>query len=621
MTTRDNATKSPFLACVSLLRACARLLPAAGLLFAITAQTPAQTPGPAVTTTSQAIFPLSQVHRGLMGVAYTVFEGTQPEPMQVEILGVLHDAIGPGQDMILARLRGEKPEYTGVVAGMSGSPVYIDGKLLGALSYRIGQFSKEPIAGITPIESMLELRSSKPGAQQSSTSSANSALPSQMGLPASASAPDMQPMETPLVFSGFSQQTISLFADRFNALGLRPIAGMASSLGSASPETKQPGPLVPGSAVSAVLVEGDLNISATCTVTYVDPQQMLACGHPITQYGNVSMPMTKAEVVATLASPLNSFKIINTTETIGTITQDRASAILGRFGQTAQMVPITINIRPDAKTELKPRSFHVQVLNNAHLTPAAVLVSVYQSLQGTNTSGDQLSYHLTGQLDIAGQTPVTLNTLIAPTEQLPSGIAAALYINQHFASLYDNTLEQPDVRGLTLNVDVVPERRSAQLESVRLSTLEAHPGDTVTLEATITPYHTAQRVIQIPFTLPQTLTPGPLRILVSDAATLDRVALPPLFLTQHTLPVAAEIAQLNRQHSNGSIYITLLDHNAQAILQSQSLPELPLSMANVMQPLRETREMSLTGESVHEAASFATGFQFTGSQVLTLEIR
>ena len=189
------------------------------------------------------VFPLKDVTRGLKGVAYTVFEGVNPEAMDVEILGVLKDSIGPGQDMILARLHGPKPEYTGVVAGMSGSPVYVDGRLLGALSYRIGQFSKDPIAGITPIEQMFEVRDGQSVAGEGGGSKA----PVGAGM-------EMQAMETPLVFSGFSQQAVERFGGAFREMGMTPVAG----LGGVDGEAKQPEPLVPGSAVSAVLVRGGL---------------------------------------------------------------------------------------------------------------------------------------------------------------------------------------------------------------------------------------------------------------------------------------------------------------------------------------------------------------------------
>ena len=249
---------------------------------------------------------------------------------------MLKDSIGPGQDMILARLHGAKPEYTGVVAGMSGSPVYIDGRLLGALSYRIGQFSKEPIAGITPIEQMFEVRDGQGVGAAEGRRNPTLSRCARMGHPSG----KMQAMETPLVFSGFSAGGGGAVWGAFRELGMTPVAG----LGGVDTEAKQPEPLVPGSAVSAVLVRGDLSVAGTCTVTYVDKDQLLACGHPLTQFGQVSIPMTKTNVVATLASPLNAFKIVNATETVGAFTQDRASAILGRFGAKARMIPVVVEV-------------------------------------------------------------------------------------------------------------------------------------------------------------------------------------------------------------------------------------------------------------------------------------
>ena len=420
------------------------------------------------------VFPLSQIKRGMQGVAYTVFEGVNPEPMQVEILGVLKDSLGPGQDMILARLHGTKPEFTGVVAGMSGSPVYIDGKLVGAISYRIGQFSKEPIAGITPIEQMLEVRDGevRPASARGENQGGvrNSAA---TGLPAvnAGSGVEMQAMETPLVFSGFSQETVDRFGDRFRAMGLTPVAG----LGSADSKASQPEPLVPGSAVSAILVRGDLSVAGTCTVTYVDPTRLLACGHPITQYGPVDMPMTKAAVIATLPSPLNAFKIVNTTETVGAFTEDRASAVMGRFGAKARMIPVTVQVvqpttpgTPGSQTATREKTFRFEVLDNRQLTPSAMLVSIYQSLQGTNTAAAEMSYRLNGEIEVQGLSTVRVAGIVAQNELYPAAINAALLVNDRFNRVYGNALDQPVVTGLKLKMEGIPERRTAVLESARL---------------------------------------------------------------------------------------------------------------------------------------------------------
>jgi SpoIVB peptidase S55 len=566
---------------------------------------------PAAAPAVTKFFPLSEVKRGMKGVAYTVFEGVNPEPMQVEILGILKDALGPGQDMILARLHGDKPEYTGVVAGMSGSPVYIDGRLVGALSYRIGQFTKEPIAGITPIESMLQVRDGDGGAAVGMERAAvkSSGMDGQ---------PEVRAMETPLVFGGFSQETVERFGDRFRAMGLTPVAG----LGGANPTAVQPEPLVPGSAVSAVLVRGDLSMAGTCTVTYVDPKRLLACGHPITQYGPVDMPMTKAEVLASLASPLNSFKIINTTETVGAFTEDRASAIMGRFGVKARMIPVEVEVAPkiiEGKPAGAPKTLHFEVLDNRQLTPSTMLVSVYQSLQTNNTAAEEMSYRVSGELDVKGLPPVRIEGMMAQNDFFPGTINAALLVNDRFSKVYGNALEQPVVTGLKLKAEAIPARMTAVLESARLSRIDAHAGDEIEVEATLHPYQADAKVVWVKVKLPVDLAAGALRVVVSDGATVDKLMT--RTTAQRSVGLADTVAELNRMHANDRVYVTLLDHATQAVLEGEALPGVPLSMANVLEPLKDAQKMQLTGESAVESGSVDAGYAVSGSQVLNLLVK
>lgn len=646
---------------------------------ALSASSTAASPPAPLPPAHTEIFPLAEVRRGLTGVAYTVFEGVRPEPMGVEILGVLKDAIGPGQDMILGRLHGEKAEYTGVVAGMSGSPVYVNGRLVGALSYRIGVFSREPICGITPIEQMLEVRDRKPGsrgmrvAASAGTPATPSATPGSPARPdqqSVAAAGEVQPIETALVFGGFSRNTVERFGGAFREMGMTPVAGLG---GAAPAGTRQPEPIVPGSAVSAVLVRGDLSISGTCTVTYVDPRQLLACGHPITQFGSIAMPMTKAEVVATLASPYNAFKIINTTETVGQFTEDRASAILGRFGETARMIPVSVDVIPphaqpsptasaalNANPSAAPAlltinsgqpplpfaksvppeaslpngapapsaAMHFEVLDNRELTPQAMLVSVYQSLSATNASENQMSYRMTGELTVKGQPPVRMEGIMTPAESGSGAISSAMYVNDRFGRLYGNAMEQPEVTGLHLRMEALPGRRSAVLEGARLGATEVRPGEVLDVEATVHPYQAQAEIVRLKVKLPQTLTPGQMRIVLSDSATVDKLtgAGPAGGVTAtggaaHPVPLADSVAQMNRSHPNDRLYVTLLEHTAQAGLESESLPGLPLSIANVLEPLKTSQKVQLTGESAVEAASASLGYALTGSQVLTVEVR
>jgi hypothetical protein len=601
-------------------------------------------PNPPATT---KFFPLSEIHRGLQGVAYTVFEGTKPEPMGVEILGVLHNAIGPRQDMILARLEGAKAQYTGVVEGMSGSPVYIDGKLVGALAFRIGQFSKEPICGITPIQQMLgveeqgtELRAQ--GAEDGDRGSGNweqataygvqrTAFNSAEGAVAVASPGDgagalnsslIQPMDTPLVFSGFSAAALALWKEHAPA-GLMPVEG----IGGSESDENQPDPLVPGSAVSAVLVRGDLDIAATCTVTYVDPKKMLACGHPITQFGPVSMPMTKADVVATLPSPAEAFKIINTTETVGSITEDRESAILGEFGKPARMIPVTLHVTPEpsgaasgvAGAGSAGGTLHFEVIDQPQVTPMAVMVAVYQGLMQQNGYSAQTTYRVQGAVKLSGYPEVRLNRLVAPTDTVPANLAAALALGERFTKLYDNAARRTPIESVDLEVAAIPRRLTAEIESAQASKVEIHAGDTVTLEATIRPWHGDLRNVQIPVTLPANLPEGPVRLLVSDGSTLDRLLQPPQFNAQ-PLDISATIAQLNSTHPSDRLYITLLAPEAQAAVDGHTLTAIPLSMANVLAPLKDNNGMALNGESAMPMAWLPMDAVISGMQVVTLQV-
>ncbi|MGA7522662.1 MAG: SpoIVB peptidase S55 [Acidobacteriaceae bacterium] len=577
---------------------------------------------PAVTK----FFPLSEIRKGQQGVAYTVFEGTKPEPMGVEILGVLRNAIGPRLDMILARLEGPKADYTGVVAGMSGSPVYIDGRLVGALAYRIGQFSKEPIAGITPIGEMMGVteQSGPPGTeiaeaalQPASAVAGPAGALGVMGQTTGLASGLIQPMDTPLVFSGFNSAALQLWKAHAPA-GLMPVEG----IGGSESDEKQPGPLVPGSAVSAVLIRGDLDIAATCTVTYVDPKRMLACGHPITQFGPVSMPMTKADVVATLASPLDSFKIINTTETIGSITEDRESAIMGVFGKPARMIPVTLHVTGDgagAQAAADREVLHFEVIDQPQITPMAVMVAVYQGLMEENGYSAETTYRVQGSVKLGGYPTVKLNSLVAPTDALPANLQTALELGERFEQLYDNAARRTPIESVDLAVAAIPRRLTAEIESAHTNRIEVHPGDTVTVEATVLPWHGEPRNVRIPVKLPPNLPEGPVRLLVSDGGTLDRLLHPPQFGAQ-PLDVAATIAQLNSAHPSDQLYVTLLAPEPQAAVDGRTLTAIPLSLANALEPMKENKGMALNGESAVPMAALPMDAVLSGQQVVTLQV-
>lgn len=564
-------------------------------------------------------YPLSQVHRGQLATAWTVFTGTKPEPMEVEILGVLRGARGPGHDMILVQLHGAKPEYTGVVAGMSGSPVYIGDKLLGSLSYRIGQFSKDPIAGITPIAQMLEVRE-----YSAPTGWASSSTPAKPDTSISAGGMNFEAMETPLVMSGFHPEAIRLWQKQMAGTGLDMVAAGGGS-GSSKPgadgsigeiSRAAMAGVVPGSAVSAQLVRGDLEISATCTVTYVDPKQLLACGHPILQAGPVSLPMTTAEVVATLASPLNAFKIINTGDLIGSFTEDRDSAILGVLGAKAHMIPVHINVHGQGPD----RKLNIEVVDLPALTPQAVLVALYDTLLQSNQSSAETSYHVTGNVNIEGYPPSPLDLWAPAGDQGSAQLSAAMQTDESFSRLYASGDRQGAVRAIDLDVEAIPRRAQVELEAARLDSGNiVHAGDTIIVEATVRPWQQRERNIRIPITLPSRLGAGSVRLLVSDAGTLDRALVQPR-VSNRTVDLESALAQARNQHPADRIFVSLLLPESQAGMDGQTLSSLPISVVNALEPLRTAHDVNLNGESAVVAGQAPAGGVLNGFQILNLRI-
>ncbi len=567
-------------------------------------------------------FPLSAVRPGMMATAWTVFSGTRPEPMQVKILGVLRNARGPGQDMILSQLVGAKPEFTGVVEGMSGSPVYVGAKLLGSLSYRIGQFSKTPIAGITPIAQMLPIRNlpipGQTAAVEPGPAAGASGLPVSRGAMAAEDA-NFQAMDTPLVMSGFQPAAIRLWQHDMAGTSLQSVVagGMAgSAVDSLKPSRAAEATLEPGSAISALLVSGDVEISATCTVTYIDPKQLLACGHPVLQAGQVSVPMTTADVVTTLASPLDSFKIINTGATVGAFTEDRESGIRGVLGAQAHMIPMHITVT----SPLGNRRVNVQVLDLPSLTPQAVEVVLYDALLETNESTAETSYHVTGSIDLAGYPPSPLDLWAPAGATQGAALQAAMLAGQRFTLLYNNGARQGAVRQIDLHIQAIPHRVHIQLVSARLVSEDVvHAGDTVVVEATLRPWQQPERNVRIPIKLPDRLGPGSLRVLVSGSGTLDRTLNQPQPF-QHPVGLQSLLAEARRLHPADRLYVSLLVPEAQAAMDGQTLTALPLSMANALEPILSSQGIRLNGESVEVAGEAPADGDLTGFVILNLHI-
>jgi hypothetical protein len=359
-----------------------------------------------------------------------------------------------------------------------------------------------------------------------------------------------------------------------------------------------------------------MDVAATCTVTYVDKDHLLACGHPLTQYGMVDLPMTKANVVATLPSPLNAFKIVNTTEPVGAFVQDRHTGILGRFNREPRMIPVTLSIHGASG----PKEYHYEVLNNAKLTPVMMMATVFNALMGMNQYGEETTYRMNGRIHVNGYPDVHLNNMFSPVDSAPTAYTVAMALGDHFGRIYDNPFQAPTIAGVNLEFDLERDRHAAVLENARTDMTEARPGDEITIEAVLRPYRGDRIVRRIPVRVPTSVPKGTLRILVSDAETLDRA--------RHVNPAAGRhldlnstIELLNKEHVNDHLYVSLLEANPQATVEDKVMPAVPLSVMNVMEGMRATQEMVVYNESAVNEASTPVGYVVSGSQVISLTIK
>jgi hypothetical protein len=588
--------------------------------------------GPAVARADDtpAIFPLSQVQPGMKCVVYTIFTGDQIEKVDLVVLGVLHNAIGPKQDIILVQLLGEKVEHTGVVAGMSGSPVYYDGKLVGALSLKLGVFTKEAIGGVTPIENMLDvgkapelpanLSASAAAVSAPTTNTGNTFSASRIPLPenfahqtSAGSGQFLVPIETPLISTGLYPETIAQFSKQLSGWGMTMMAGGTAA---ATPEDAQ---LKPGDMVGVELIRGDLSITPGCTVTTVDHGKILACGHPIFSFGNVSMPLARAHVVTTLASAMASTKIITTGGTIGTLTQDRVTAIAGHLGEGPPMIPVDVTlVSGDAQ-----KQFHFEVIESPQLTPVLVAVATYNGIVGNTAYGEGSTLQLDGEIAIQGHTTVTLRDLFAPTDMpVPGGFFVATGVQSIFAQIYSNPYEIPHVAGIHLRVTALPERRAATIDDAWVEANEVRPGQTVNVKVQLRSYRGPAFVREFPITIPIQAARGPLQLVISDAETANRTVQSLTASSQGQLPGLEELIKLmNRTHQNDRLYATLLQPTPTLMVEDKVMPNAPASAINVLDQRQSPGGARLLYQSTAGEWSVEMHQVISGERTLTITVK
>jgi hypothetical protein len=496
---------------------------------------------------------------------------------------------------------------------MSGSPVYLDGKLAGALSLKLGIFTKEPIAGVTPIESILNPPTqSVPALAGNQQLSLPSESATSTGLPLGST---LQPIETPLVFSGFQPAAIQQFASQLQGYGM-----VAAQGGTASPRAED-ADLAAGDMAGMVLVQGDASINASCTVTAVRADRVYLCGHPFLSLGDVQLPMARSRVVTTLSSELASTKIVNVGGSIGTITGDHLTAVTGKLGASPSMVPLDLTLQTAGGT----KTLHFEIVNHPKLTPLLVAITTFSGLTQNSLYGEGTTLRLSGEIRLQGHAPVQMENTFAPGDFLsPDGLPIALTMQNVFMRLYDNTFEPAKVERISLRVESVPGRKSFTIESAWLEKGEAAPGETLRVRVLLRPYRGVAHVEETTVRVPEQIARGTtLRVLVCDGDLLNRASRGFSFSGAGGGPAGLDqlIALLNRERRNDRLYVGLFAPSPTLLWDDKELPNVPLSEINVVDGRPTPGSVQVLRESLAGESSIALGGPVTGVISLNLQIR
>ena len=619
-------------------------LPIAAMLLGVAAAAPlvyASEPSPARPKAGKVeIMHLSEVKPGMKATAWTVFQGTEPEAVPVEILGLWKNQWGPRQDVILGKMGG-KAARTNVAGGMSGSPVYVNGKLIGAVALRLSVFSPDAICGITPIELMLEINDldqSRPAdahtpdkllARMADPASPTESLGQLVAAAAPAAPPAptplMVPIEAPLVFSGFTSETMRAFALELEQLGITAVQGGGAGSGLV---TNKPAPgwqssLNPGEPVAGVLVDGDMGVTGLGTVTYNDGKRILAFGHPFFSLGPINMPMSKGEVVMTLASQYQPNKFANATGIVGTLHQDRHSGIMGILGEESNMIPVAVKVRAlrENASVAREKDFRFNVFVQQKWTPSLMMMTLFNSLSDLNEFADEATYRLSGRIEMNGQSNLSLATMQASGEQqVPAPMMLANWWGDKFNRLYLNNVKTPEIKRVSVTVDLLPERRIAAIENAWVANPDLRPGDEVPVKVFLRPYRGDAIQREFKIKIPEGIAKGDHRILLSDADTLNRVQ-NQAGMANRFLDLPETVSLINQERSNNKLYVSLVESSPTAYLDDKTLPSLPLSVLNVMQAGRAAdRRVMTSPETATEQMALPFDYVVTGSYSLRIHV-
>jgi hypothetical protein len=575
---------------------------------------PSATPSPAAKPATPAdILPYDQVRAGMKGSGRTVLQGDRPESFDAEILGKL-DRIGPGQNLILAKLTSTVIAETGVLEGMSGSPVYVDGKVIGAVAYSWG-FAREAIAGITPIEEMVAIPDT-PGPEGRSTGApAGLARPRVAGTRMDlfdtaragerfdtilarythgSSAAGFPPLGLPVSVSGVSASWLSSRLPETGSGGLRFRVGGAGpadgartaraggSTGAASAAVSGPAGasapgLVAGDAVGAQLVRGDVDITAIGTVTRVSGDRVLAFGHPFLQLGPVDFPMTRARVETLLPSLASSFKIAAPTDVVGAFRQDRASGLVGRLGASARMVPVKLTLQSEGRPS---RSFSYEVVSEPVLTPVLLYLTLGGVLQSLEKAAGDASIELLdgSELVLDAERKADVSNFFAGEDAVLQASASVGLIAE---ALLRNEHEPVQLQGVDLSIRYADGPRQARITGAWTDRAQVRAGERLILTVGLKPYREMESQETILIDIPKELEPGRLTLHIGDARTVTRIEQSG---TDGLLPLDLDnlLDLVNTMRKNQSLAILGTREEPSILIGSEPFPNLPPSKSSMI---------------------------------------
>ena len=502
------------------------------------------------------IFPLKDVRAGQHGIGKTVFSGTRVEEFQVEVLGVL-DNIGPQQSIILARLSGGPLANTGVMQGMSGSPVYIDGRLAGAVALGFPD-AKEAIAGIRPIEEMLRV-------DPETRTTALASIPARAKY--AAGGMRLEEIATPVSFAGFTAAALEHFAPQLRALGMDPRQGVS---GGGNPPAKlgDPKTLEPGSMISVQLLSGDMNVSADGTITTIDGNKLYAFGHRFLATGPTNMPFARSEVLALLPATSSSFKISKASEWMGTITADRDTAISGITGRSAALTPLEIRVGAN--------TYHMNVVQDPIMTPIVTQMAVFSAIDSTQRAVGPATYSLRGHADFEGG-QVKLDNVYSGDLNVAAG--ASLGIAAPLSYALTSGFDALRLKSLTLDITPLDVRKQLQIADVA-APRTVRPGEDLEITVVLSGQNGAETLKKAHYRVPIGAPAGTIFLTVSDASSANLVEYQNAFGTP-ARSAAQVFGLLNALRSGSSAYLKVWRADNSFTIEGRDLPDPPASMAMI----------------------------------------